>query len=319
MRSVAREQSTIFKGQAVDYGYKTFNNSTKIKIKMMNQLNIESNPLDELIGINLESQSEIDLTYLEQFASNTFSQLTHQLIASSSEDSVTVYEDKSEYRAEVENGPISNLLEPVYNKLETESIYNAASPTSQSMSPTSYISPRGQYLSPTSDYSSPTCHLPSPPPLTPSPTLDPSIYQTPNQVFFPVGFNPNHFQYQPACNQPHQQQQNQYPQEWSPTDCNSFQLQAAPKVRRSRASRSRCPCLKCCSARVNGLPSPSQHLCIIKGCQKSYSRPAHLRNHLKTHQNQSDLKCEICLRKFVTSEMIISHMSDEHEADLKLF
>ena len=297
---------------------------------MMNQLNIESNPLDELIGINLESQSEIDLTYLEQFASNAFSQLTDQLIASSTEDSVTVYEDKSEYRAEVENGPISNLLEPVYNKLQTESRYKAASPTSQSLSPTSqYSSPTtpyvstNQYLSPTSDYSSPTAHLPSPPPLTPSPTLDSSIYQTqiPNQVFFPVGFNPNqvHFQYQAACHQSHHHQQNQYPHERSPTDCNSFQLQAAPKVRRSRASRSRCPCLKCCSARVNGLPSPSQHLCIIKGCQKSYSRPAHLRNHLKTHQNQSDLKCEICLRKFVTSEMIISHMSDEHEADLKLF
>ena len=294
----------------------------------MNQLNIESNPLDELIGINLEPQSEIDLTYLEQFASNTFSQLSDQLIAGSTEDSVTVYEDKSEYRAEVENGPISNLLEPVYNKLETESNCNTASPTSQSMSPTSdhlsstlsYVSPRGQYLSPTSDYSSPISYLPSPPPLTPSPTLD-SIYQseTPSQVFFPVGFNPNHFQYQAACHPSHHHQQNQYPQEWSLADCNSFKLQAAPKVRRSRASRSRCPCLKCCSARVNGLPSPSQHLCIIKGCQKSYSRPAHLRNHLKSHQNQSDLKCGICLSKFITSEMLISHMSDEHEADLKLF
>ena len=295
---------------------------------MMNQLNIESNPLDELIGINLEPQAEIDLTYLEQFASNTFSQLSDQLIASSTEDSVTIYEDKSEYRAEVENGPISNLLEPVYNKLETESNCNTASPTSQSMSPTSdhssstlsYVSPRGQYLSPTSDYSSSISYLPSPPPLTPSPTLD-SIYQseTPSQVFFPVGFNPNHFQYQAACHPSHHHQQNQYPQEWSPADCNSFKLQAAPKVRRSRASRSRCPCLKCCSARVNGLPSPSQHLCIIKGCQKSYSRPAHLRNHLKSHQNQSDLKCGICLSKFITSEMLISHMSDEHEADLKLF
>ena len=288
---------------------------------MMNQLNIESNPLDELIGINLEPQSEIDLTYLEQFASNTFSQLSDQLIAGSTEDSVTVYEDKSEYRAEVENGPISNLLEPVYNELETESSYNTASPTSQFSSPsTPYIPIKPQYLSPTSDYSSPTAYLPSPPLLTPSPTLD-SIYQTqtPNQVFFPVGFNPNHFQYQAACHESHQYRQIQYPHERSSADCNSFQLQAAPKVRRSRASRSRCPCLKCCSARVNGLPSPSQHLCIIKGCQKSYSRPAHLRNHLKTHQNQSDLKCEICLRKFVTSEMIISHMSDEHEADLKLF
>ena len=287
----------------------------------MNQLNIESNPLDELIGINLEPQSEIDLTYLEQFASNTFSQLSDQLIAGSTEDSVTVYEDKSEYRAEVENGPISNLLEPVYNELETESSYNTASPTSQFSSPsTPYIPIKPQYLSPTSDYSSPTANLPSPPLLTPSPTLD-SIYQTqtPNQVFFPVGFNPNHFQYQAACHESHQYRQIQYPHERSSADCNSFQLQAAPKVRRSRASRSRCPCLKCCSARVNGLPSPSQHLCIIKGCQKSYSRPAHLRNHLKTHQNQSDLKCEICLRKFVTSEMIISHMSDEHEADLKLF
>ena len=177
-----------------------------------------------------------------------------------------------------------------------------------------------QNLSPTSDYSSPTANLPSPPPLTPSPTLD-SIYQTqtPNQVFFPVGFNPNHFQYQAACHESHHYRQIQYPHERSSADCNSFQLQAAPKVRRSRASRSRCPCLKCCSARVNGLPSPSQHLCIIKGCQKSYSRPAHLRNHLKTHQNQSDLKCGICLRKFITSEMIISHMIDEHEADLKLF
>ena len=296
---------------------------------MMNQLNMESNPLDDLIGINLDPQSEIDLTYLEQFASNTFSQLTEQLISSSTEDSVTVYEDKSEYRTEVENGPISNLFGPVFNKLETESNYQTASPTLEHMSPTSqYSSPRisfestgPQYLSPTSDYSSPTSQLPSPPPLTPSPTLDSSIYQTqtPSQVFFPVGFNPNHFQYQAACHPSHHHQQNQYPHERSSADCNSFQLQAAPKVRRSRASRSRCPCLKCCSARVNGLPSPSQHLCIIKGCQKSYSRPAHLRNHLKTHQNQSDLKCGICLRKFITSEMLISHMSDEHEADLKLF
>ena len=295
---------------------------------MMNQLNIESNPLDEFIGINLQPQSEIDLTYLEQFASNTFSHLSEQLISTSTEDSVTIYEDKSEYRTEVENGPISNLL-------ETEANYQTPSPTSENMSPTQYssptsqysssttsfVSPNPQYLSPTSDYSSPTCQLPSPPPLTPSPMQNSPIYQTQtsNQVFFPIGFNPCQFQYQtPACQQPYQQQ-NQYPQEWSPADCNSFQLQAAPKIRRSRASRSRCPCLKCCSARVNGLPSPSQHLCIIKGCQKSYSRPAHLRNHLKTHQNQSDLKCEICLRKFITSEMIISHMSDEHEADLKLF
>ena len=198
---------------------------------MNQQLNIESNPLDELIGINLEPQSEIDLTYLEQFASNTFSQLTDQLISSSTEDSVTIYEDKSEYRTEVENGPISNLLEANYQTpsptSENMSPTQYSSPTSQySSSTTSFVSPNPQYLSPTSDYSSPTCQLPSPPPLTPSPTLDSPIYQTqtPNQVFFPVGFNPNHFHYQtPVCHQPyHQRYQN--PQEWSPADCNSFQL-----------------------------------------------------------------------------------------------
>ena len=158
---------------------------------------------------------------------------------------------------------------------------------------------------------------------SPSSSFTSSVYPTssPTQAFFPVGFNPQqvhsnqHYQ-AAACNQ---QRQHAPEQDWFPAACNSFQLQAAPLVRRSRASRSRCPCLKCCSARINGLSSPGSHLCMIKGCQKSYSRPAHLRNHLKTHQNQSDLKCNICLRKFITSEMIISHMTDEHEADLKLF
>ena len=102
----------------------------------------------------------------------------------------------------------------------------------------------------------------------------------------------------------------------------SFQLSSVSKsslkMRRSRASRSKCPCVKCSSARVNGFPSPINHLCIVKGCTKSYTRPAHLRNHLKTHQNNEDLKCEICQKSFLQSEMMINHMI-EHEPDLKLF
>ena len=102
----------------------------------------------------------------------------------------------------------------------------------------------------------------------------------------------------------------------------SFQLSSVSKsslkMRRSRASRSKCPCVKCSSARVNGFPSPINHLCIVKGCTKSYTRPAHLRNHLKTHQNNEDLKCEICQKSFLQSEMMINHMID-HEPDLKLF
>ena len=102
----------------------------------------------------------------------------------------------------------------------------------------------------------------------------------------------------------------------------TFQLSSVSKsslkMRRSRASRSKCPCVKCSSARVNGFPSPINHLCIVKGCIKSYTRPAHLRNHLKTHQHNEDLKCEICQKSFLQSEMMINHMA-EHEPDLKLF
>ena len=102
----------------------------------------------------------------------------------------------------------------------------------------------------------------------------------------------------------------------------TFQLSSVSKsslkMRRSRASRSKCPCVKCSSARVNGFPSPINHLCIVKGCTKSYTRPAHLRNHLKTHQHNEDLKCEICQKSFLQSEMMINHMV-EHEPDLKLF
>jgi len=283
---------------------------------MNNYLEIESNSIDGLFGIsiqNLENQTEIDLSYLEQFASNTFN-FSNELLQTES-DSVTIYEDKSEFKNELGSGPISTLIEQREINLE-----NSPTSVSSSTSPSSTESNISFALqSPACSSNNSSLHLPSPPPLTPiSPTPIPSGYQyLPNQRFFPLDFNPNqiHSDYHDYTNYSPQQQ-------WSPADCNSFHLKPVPPVkaiRRSRASRSRCPCLKCCSARINGHPSPSQHLCIIKGCQKSYSRPAHLRNHLKTHQNQADLKCGICLQKFITSEMIITHMTDEHEADLKLF
>lgn len=285
---------------------------------MNNYLEIESNSIDGLFGIsiqNLENQTEIDLSYLEQFASNTFN-FSNELLQTES-DSVTIYEDKSEFKNELGSGPISTLIEQREINLENSptSVSSSTSPSSTE----SNISFGCSIQSPACSSNNSSLHLPSPPPLTPiSPTPIPSGYQyLPNQRFFPLDFNPNqiHSDYHDYTNYSPQQQ-------WSPADCNSFHLKPVPPVkaiRRSRASRSRCPCLKCCSARINGHPSPSQHLCIIKGCQKSYSRPAHLRNHLKTHQNQADLKCGICLQKFITSEMIITHMTDEHEADLKLF
>ena len=76
--------------------------------------NFESNPLDDLFGINLESSSEIDLSYLEQFASNTFN-FTDELsnkpssTGQNSTDSVPFYKDKSEYENAL--GPISSLIQ----------------------------------------------------------------------------------------------------------------------------------------------------------------------------------------------------------------
>ena len=101
----------------------------------------------------------------------------------------------------------------------------------------------------------------------------------------------------------------------------SFQLSSVNKsnlkMRRKRASRSQCPCVKCCSARANGFPSPINHPCIVKGCSKTYTRPAHLRNHLKTHENSETLKCDMCSKAFMKSEMIINHMFD-HSSEMKL-
>ena len=288
---------------------------------MNNYLEIESNPIDGLFGIsiqNLENRTEIDLSYLEQFASNTFN-FSNELLQTES-DSVTIYEDKSECKNELGSEPISTLIEQRMEHSPT-SVSSSTSPSSA-----------GSNMSFGCSIQSPTCsnnsslHLPSPPPLTPiSPTPIPGYQSSPfytnqkylpTQRFFPLDFNPNQIHFDGHY---HDYTSDSPQQQWPPADCNSFHLKPVQAIRRSRASRSRCPCLKCCSARINGHPSPSQHLCIIKGCQKSYSRPAHLRNHLKTHQNQADLKCGICLQKFITSEMIITHMTDEHEADMKLF
>ena len=102
----------------------------------------------------------------------------------------------------------------------------------------------------------------------------------------------------------------------------SFQLssisKSSLKMKRKRASRSKCPCVKCCSARVNGFPSPINHSCVVKNCSKTYTRPAHLRSHLKTHENQATLKCDMCSKSFMKAEMLINHMF-EHGNEMRLF
>ena len=161
---------------------------------MNNYLEIESNPIDGLFGIsiqNLENQTEIDLSYLEQFASNTFNFSNEHLQTES--DSVTIYEDKSEFKNELGSGPISTLIEQREINLE-HSPTSVSSPTS-STSPSSTESNMSfgcSIQSPACSSNNSSLHLPSPPPLTPiSPTPIPSGYQyLPTQRFFPLDFNP---------------------------------------------------------------------------------------------------------------------------------
>ena len=138
--------------------------------------------------------------------------------------------------------------------------------------------------------------------------------QAANNHFFPQNFNPEdvwnqHYNNYMAGNQVDQAN-------------SSFQLssisKSSLKMKRKRASRSKCPCVKCCSARVNGFPSPISHSCSVKNCTKSYTRPAHLRSHLKSHENQGTLKCDMCNQAFMKAEMLINHMF-EHGNEMRLF
>lgn len=106
-------------------------------------------------------------------------------------------------------------------------------------------------------------------------------------------------------------------------DSNTPQFNLTPVARadsslktRRRASRSKCPCIKCCNARANQIPSPSHHACMVAGCNKVYTRPAHLRSHLKSHENDENPKCEICYKTLMSAELFIAHMF-EHGLEMK--
>ena len=143
-----------------------------------------------------------------------------------------------------------------------------------------------------------------------------------DQVFFPPNFNPADYYSQQWDHQPTQETQNMafgndgfYANQVQP-----FSLQPVPEVnstlKKRRASRSKCPCVKCCQAKGAGKPSPSTHACIFIGCSKTYTRPAHLKAHLKTHQAEITTKCQLC-RKTVLSDQLVAHML-RHGEQMKL-
>ena len=204
----------------------------------------------------------------------------------------------------------------------------STSPTASPISPASSGYASELYATSSTGSSSPTStyYYPSPAQYSsydPSstPTATPSYYPPTSQYFFPTTFThaiappsaPETFD--PAILQ--SSMTSFLAQDHSPVYGDKPLTIEKSGLKNRRASRSKCPCLKCCHARANHIPSPTYHGCIVKGCQKTYTRPAHLRSHLKSHDNDSHLKCVICSENFMTSDMLISHMF-EHGQGMKL-
>lgn len=147
------------------------------------------------------------------------------------------------------------------------------------------------------------------------------------QYFFPPHFKPDQ-----VMNYPHPPPRTPSSGEYNqntasvplqiPNGKRNFKLASLDKAlsglkKRRRASRSQCPCIKCCSARANCMPSPETHECIIVGCKKIYTRPAHLKAHLKIHEMDQYPQCQFCRRGIQqNADAMINHMF-EHRKDMK--
>ncbi|CAG5108484.1 Oidioi.mRNA.OKI2018_I69.chr1.g3818.t1.cds [Oikopleura dioica] len=183
---------------------------------------------------------------------------------------------------------------------------------SSSSSPSSSNSSPGNPIPSAAPVNASYYHYPSP---APSPHYSPEQFYPQQQYFFPSTFSPTDFNPQAL-----QSSMNSYlstPPSFHPSPQPQPLKIAKSALKNRRASRSKCPCLKCCHARANQIPSPTYHACVVKNCQKSYTRPAHLRSHLKSHDSDGQLKCDLCCANFPTSDLLISHMF-EHGKQMKL-
>ena len=157
-----------------------------------------------------------------------------------------------------------------------------------------------------------------------SPPAAPGYYPQQGQAFFPPNFAemaPQAYHYPPhgeVWNQGlHHYIQSEHHQQPAQFVLSSVGKAKSGLKTRRRASRSKCPCVKCCHARANTIPSPSSHGCMVHGCRKTYTRPAHLRAHLKSHETDSAPKCEICLKTVMSADLFILHMF-AHGQEMKL-
>lgn len=64
-------------------------------------------------------------------------------------------------------------------------------------------------------------------------------------------------------------------------------------------------------------PRPKIHPCTHPGCDKSFSRPVHLRNHMNSHTGERPHACseEGCDKAFLKREHLIRHIQEKHGSD----
>ena len=207
---------------------------------------------------------------------------------------------------------LAEMVSPDFANVKLEKAVSPHSPGSAGYGSDSsdyFNFPNSNVYQTTYDSSSPNSYY--------SPPAAPGYYPQETQHFFPVNF-PGYPAYDvqtPAWNGGLQDYlvsgyQPQFPLE------SVGKSKSSLKTRR-RASRSKCPCVKCCHARANSIPSPASHACMILGCNKSYTRPAHLRAHLKSHEKDRSPKCVVCTKTVMSADLFISHMF-EHGKEMKL-